>query len=319
MCIKKFLKTRPLKQWTTVCLIAFVGVSMTNCSDDDTYDDGAKSREELLEERFPGVADVTWSTENGLNKAEFLYDDEGTVTWFNDEGVWAMTQRKVGYDGLPAAVRNSFESGEYKDYPQNALYQFHFEGGENTYAICLVKDSRPTNLYYRENGELYRVGESIFRTYVPIILSETQQKAMNEKYPNAILLEARLADKDIPEIEDEIMSDLKSNGKIRINIVDGGIYKEVVFNKDKWEVTRWRFPFSFDTASNELKETFENLMADIADMENTTISETAIHEEWPDTNPWDLYYVVDENGEVRGVISIDPEGTTSPSLYIFNH
>ena len=58
---------------------------------------------------------------------------------------------------------------------------------------------------------------------------------MDEKYPNAILLEARLADKDIPEIEDEIMSDLKSNGKIRINIVDGGIYKEVVFNKDMWE------------------------------------------------------------------------------------
>ena len=311
MCIKKFLKTRPLKQWTTVCLIAFVGVSMANCSDDDTYDDGAKSREELLEERFPGVADVTWSTENGLNKAEFLYDDEETVTWFNDEGVWAMTQRKVGYDGLPAAVRNSFESGEYKDYPQNALYHFHFEGGENTYAISLVKDSSPTNLYYRENGELYRVGESIFRTYVPIILSETQQKAMNEKYPNAILLEARLADKDIPDLKNETHKTIGDEGDIRVNIIHDGVYKEVCFNGSNWTVTTYRTQINYESLDESIKDLVEEKLY-LIPTPNCSVSENIIYQERPKTDYY-IFFVFDPDGEWHGLINVALDGSSAGS------
>ena len=300
-----------------MCLIAFAGAGMVNCSDDDEPGDGAKSVEEMVDERYPGATDVTSGSENGLVKATFLYNGEENVGWLTGGGEWVMTQSKIAYEGLPSAVKSSFEGSEYANYPQNAVYKYDLEAGETTYVLSLIKDSRPTNLWYRENGELYRTAENIFKEQVPVVITEEQQKVLDEKYPNASILEARLTDRDIPEIEDEIVGDPVYSGQIRINIMDNGVYKEIIFNHNTWIRARWRFCAAPECLSDEVKEIIEEMFHNAVGFGNITISDTAIYDDLPNSNAWNYYNVVDKDTGMRAFVFIDPAGTVRPGSIVY--
>lgn len=70
-----------------------------------------------FEARFPEAQHITWGSAGNYLVAEFYLDNEGVkeecAAWFSPTGEWQMTEREMSYSSLPAAVRISFEAGEY--------------------------------------------------------------------------------------------------------------------------------------------------------------------------------------------------------------
>lgn len=131
-----------------VLILAFVGTSVSACSDDDDIDSTAVPAAVKTEfaGMFPHASGVDWEYQYGYYVADFTYSTFDTEAWFTRGGCWAMTEHDYDTvtDMLPSEVLFAFQESRYANYiVDDALY---YERSATSFCIIEVEDVAGTEL-----------------------------------------------------------------------------------------------------------------------------------------------------------------------------
>ena len=239
----------------TLLLALSVTWSLQSCDNDDDGSIAVPAElQSAFSSKFPNAANVKWETKSGYYVADF-YDGYEASAWFTQDGKWQMTETDIPYNALPQAVKTSFESSEYASWKRDDIDKLERTGVETVFVIEVEKQNQEVDLYYSADGTLIK---SIVDTdddnneHLPVQLTEAMKNFINEKYPNARIMEV--------DVEDD-----KNDwdfGFTEVDIIhfDSGlnrnVSKEVLFDKGgEWYSTSW------EVRRNELPAAVTNIIS----------------------------------------------------------
>lgn len=198
----------------------------------------------------------------------------------------------IPYNALPQAVKMSFENSEYASWKRDDIDKLERTGVETVFVIEVEKQNQEVDLYYSADGTLIK---SIVDTdddnseHLPVQLTEAMKNFINEKYPNARIMEV--------DVEDD-RNDWDF-GFTEVDIIHNGISKDVLFNQTgNWYSTSW------EIRQNELPEAVNNTL-------NNQYGEYRFDEaEYIEKADGSIYYRIElEKGDVDKVVNIGENGT----------
>lgn len=230
----------------TLLLVLGTAWSLHSCdNNDDESIDVPVELQNAFSSKYPNAANVKWENKSGYYVADF-YDGYEASAWFTQDGKWKMTETDIPYDALPQAVKTSFETSEYKSWKIDDVDKLEREGFETVYVIEVENQNQEMDLYYSVNGELIK---SVADTdndkdeYLPVQLTDVMKNVINERYPNAKIMEV--------DVEND-RNDW-DYGYTEVDIIHNGISKDVLFNQSgNWYSTSW------EVRKNELPDTVNN-------------------------------------------------------------
>ncbi len=156
-----------------------------------------------------------------------------------------------------------FENSEYASWKRDDIDKLERTGVETVFVIEVEKQNQEVDLYYSADGTLIK---SIVDTdddnseHLPVQLTEAMKNFINEKYPNARIMEV--------DVEDD-RNDWDF-GFTEVDIIHNGISKDVLFNQTgNWYSTSW------EIRQNELPEAVNNTIS-IINMENIVLTKRSI-------------------------------------------
>lgn len=235
--------------------------SLQSCDNND--DDSITVPAELqnaLSSKFPNAANVKWETKSGYYVADF-YDGYETSAWFTQTGKWQMTETDIPYKALPQDVRTAFEKSEYASWKKDDVDKLEREGVETVFVIEVENQNQEVDLYYSADGTLIK---SVVDTdddkngHLPVQLSETMKNFINEKYPNAKIM----------EIDVENDRNDWDFGYTEVDIIHNGISKDVLFDQTgNWYSTSWEVRQNVlpEAVSNTIKNQYGEYRFDDAE------------------------------------------------------
>lgn len=240
--------------------------------------------------KYPNAANVKWESKSGYYIADF-YDGYEASAWFTQDGKWKMTETDIPYDALPQAVKTSFEASEYKSWKIDDVDKLEREGFETVYVIEVENQNQEMDLYYSVNGELIK---SVVDTdndkdeYLPVQLTDVMKNLINERYPNAKIMEV--------DVEND-RNDW-DYGYTEVDIIHNGISKDVLFDQSgNWYSTSW------EVRKNELPDTVNNTIDN--QYGEYRFDDAKYIEKADDT----VYYRIElERGENELIVNIDING-----------
>lgn len=275
----------------TLLLALSVTWSLQSCDNDDDGSIAVPAElQSAFSSKFPNAANVKWETKSGYYVADF-YDGYEASAWFTQDGKWQMTETDIPYNALPQAVKTSFESSEYASWKRDDIDKLERTGVETVFVIEVEKQNQEVDLYYSADGTLIK---SIVDTdddnteHLPVQLTEAMKNFINEKYPNARIMEV--------DVEDD-RNDWDF-GFTEVDIIHNGISKDVLFNQTgNWYSTSW------EIRQNELPEAVNNTL-------NNQYGEYRFDEaEYIEKADGSIYYRIElEKGDVDKVVNIGENG-----------
>lgn len=215
------MKTRLL----LIFLLLTTGFAFACCSKDHNDYRPEATVIKAFETKYPKTGKVEWEQKSNYQVAEFRLNGQEAEAWFESNGTWMMTETDISLKNLPVAVQTAFNASEYKGWKVEDVDQIERVGMAVVYIIEVEQGEQETDLYYAENGALIKAvsDEDGNLQNRPEPLSEAIKNAIATKYPNARIL----------EVDQE-------KGGIEVDIIDGNIHKEVVFDKqNNWLSTSW--------------------------------------------------------------------------------
>ena len=258
----------------TLLLALSVTWSLQSCDNDDDGSIAVPAElQSAFSSKFPNAANVKWETKSGYYVADF-YDGYEASAWFTQ------------------AVKMSFENSEYASWKRDDIDKLERTGVETVFVIEVEKQNQEVDLYYSADGTLIK---SIVDTdddnneHLPVQLTEAMKNFINEKYPNARIMEV--------DVEDD-RNDWDF-GFTEVDIIHNGIPKDVLFNQTgNWYSTSW------EIRQNELPEAVNNTL-------NNQYGEYRFDEaEYIEKADGSIYYRIElEKGDVDKVVNIGENGT----------
>lgn len=273
-------------------LLLALGATWSLQSCDNNDDESINVPVELqnaFSSKYPNAANVKWESKSGYYIADF-YDGYEASAWFTQDGKWKMTETDIPYDALPQAVKTSFEASEHKSWIIDDVDKLEREGFETVYVIEVENQNQEMDLYYSVNGELIK---SVVDTdndkdeYLPVQLTDVMKNVINERYPNAKIMEV--------DVEND-RNDW-DYGYTEVDIIHNGISKDVLFDQSgNWYSTSW------EVRKNELPDTVNNT---IDNQYGEYLFDDAKYIEKADA----VYYRIElERGENELTVNIDING-----------
>ena len=201
-------------------------------------------------------------------------------------------QNREEVDVYKRQVKMSFENSEYASWKRDDIDKLERTGVETVFVIEVEKQNQEVDLYYSADGTLIK---SIVDTdddnseHLPVQLTEAMKNFINEKYPNARIMEV--------DVEDD-RNDWDF-GFTEVDIIHNGISKDVLFNQTgNWYSTSW------EIRQNELPEAVNNTL-------NNQYGEYRFDEaEYIEKADGSIYYRIElEKGDVDKVVNIGENGT----------
>lgn len=276
----------------TLLLALSVTWSLQSCDNDDDGSIAVPAElQSAFSSKFPNAANVKWETKSGYYVADF-YDGYEASAWFTQDGKWQMTETDIPYNALPQAVKMSFENSEYASWKRDDIDKLERTGVETVFVIEVEKQNQEVDLYYSADGTLIK---SIVDTdddnseHLPVQLTEAMKNFINEKYPNARIM----------EVDVEYDRNDWDFGYTEVDIIHNGISKDVLFNQTgNWYSTSW------EIRQNELPEAVNNTL-------NNQYGEYRFDEaEYIEKADGSIYYRIElEKGDVDKVVNIGENGT----------
>lgn len=206
-------------------------VAFTACNDDDDrYTPGNEVVKEF-QTKYPQAKKVSWETKAGYNVADFFNGDYETEAWFNEQGLWVMTETDIPYAALPAAVKQSFESSLYKNWHVDDVDKLERRDTDGPiYIIEVEQGETDVDLYYSETGTLIKEikDQDNEGGYQPVTIPEELVSFIKTNYPDALILEFD-----------------REKNTMEVDILDGKIHKEVTFSlANEWLQTEWEVRYA---------------------------------------------------------------------------
>lgn len=253
-----------------------------SCNDDDNYlPDDVVVR--AFESKYPEAARVEWEVKGGYKVADFRIGTYDTEAWFQTNGEWIFTETDVRFDELPEAVKSSFSSGDYASWRVDDVDKLERADAEVVYVIEVEQGNQDIDLYYSESGILVKaISDAVNNNYEPLSLSKEIIDEVSRMYPGAPIY------------------DFEREGVyIEVDILDGKVHKEVVFDNDgAWVYTEW------EVRTSDVPEV---VMATLnsGEYQNYRIDDVDIREK-----PDGLYYIFElESGNKEVYCTIKSDGT----------
>ena len=180
-----------------------------SCNKDDNHDSGpggvSRQLQEAFESRYPGATNVNWSAKGQYMVADFsLATTRATASssdhsaWFDNGGLWYMTETDIRFEQLPEAVKTAFQNSEYKDWRVDDVDKLEREGVETVYVIEVegVENDRQVeyDLYYSPDGVLTKkVADAPedydYGDYIPSKPVSGVDNYLQTNYPDARILD----------------------------------------------------------------------------------------------------------------------------------
>lgn len=132
---------------------------MASCSDDDEvkapdYQPNT-AVQTTFKQMFPKATNVLWSEKDDYGKASFLNDKTQTAAWFNDQGVWYLTDAAVATTDLPKVITDAIANSNYKNAKVVDASHIDRKDMVPAYVVEVTKNSKVEDLYFAEDGHLF--------------------------------------------------------------------------------------------------------------------------------------------------------------------
>lgn len=197
---------------------------MAACSDDDDdkknpdYQPGT-AVQTTFKQMFPNATNVLWSEKNDYGVANFLNSNTQTVAWFNQQGVWYLTETAVLTTAIPKVITDAIANSDYKTWKVVDASHLDRKDMIPAYVVEVTLNKSVEDLYYAEDGHLFETVE--------------QDHTGNEAQPTPVdqtilaMVKQQYASAKIVEIE--------TDDNIEVTLLDNGIYFDYILSKDyKW-------------------------------------------------------------------------------------
>ncbi|EOR99300.1 hypothetical protein C799_03180 [Bacteroides thetaiotaomicron dnLKV9] len=286
-------------------MAAGVVLTLAACENEEAPIGGANDVSRLaqiaLETKYPGASNVRWLTKGDYVVAVFsmpatraVSDTENDLAaWFDNGGVWYMTETDIPFTSLPQAVQEAFNAGEYAAAPWKVddVDKLERDGVEMIYVIEVEKKENgqetEVDLYYAPDGVLVKKvidsgNDYDYSDYIPSKPAASIEEYIQANYPGA-----RITDID------------REHGMTEVEILDGRICRELLFaGNGEWQYTKT------EVYSNEVPEAVKSSLAQseyaayrIDDIDHYKTAEGEFYR----------YDLESRNGDVK--VDITPEGT----------
>lgn len=252
-------------------LLLLVALGAMSCDDDDdnikNIPEGVRSS---FNERYPNAKQVEWEQKNGFYVADFRNDGCDTDAWFDNNGIWYMTETDVPFDALPEVVKSTFKSSQYGSWRVDDVDKLEKNGLELLYVIEAEQGEQEVALNYSADGVLVReiVGGDDDMHYPDPLPNSSVTEFILKKYSGAAIM--------------DIETDARG---VEVDIIHDGKSKEVLFDKSNvWVSTSW------EVAISSLPTAVQN----------------TVHTNYPNATIDDADYFEIASGAVYYLIELDP-------------
>ena len=183
---------------------------------------------------YPSATDVTWRVKGQYDIASFKLPASATrqastsqgdneidmEAWFvSQDGSWRMSKEsEIDFNQLPEAVQKAFKQSIYAEWKVDDVVCLEREGAETLYVIEVEQGNQEMHLFYSVDGILVRTKTDLDDDYEGQIVGSVPsfvQAFLQKTYPNARII----------EIDEE-------DGMIEVEILDGRIQREILFQQD---------------------------------------------------------------------------------------
>lgn len=197
---------------------------MAACSDDD---DDKKAPDyqpptvvqTAFKQMFPNATNVLWAEKDDYGVASFLNSNIQNKAWFNQDGVWYLTETTVATNALPAAIATAIANSDYKDWKKADAGKLDRKNMVPAYVVEVTQNDKVVDLYYTVDGHMFG--------------TVSQDKVGNDAYPNPVdepiiaMVKAQYPTAQIVN--------LQKGDNFRVTLLDNSIYFDYILSKDyKW-------------------------------------------------------------------------------------
>lgn len=284
-----------MKRLFILSALIVAAFSLTACNDDNGHAHVTSAAKQALLSMYPTATDIEWERRGGYSIAEFEMgtgdNRQDCTAWFDNKGVWYMTEFDIAYSALPDAVKSAFTSSDYASWQVDDVDMLERASAEVIYVIEVENESatpeREVDLYYSPEGVLVKAvvdapgTDNDYTDFIPSPIPQAIAYFIEAEYPMAQIIEV----------------DVNRN-TVEVDIVEQGIYRELLFDADyNWIQT------STDVRLSDVPEIVTAALA---------ASEFATYEiddiEFIETPSAEYYLFELENGESDVTLKINAEG-----------
>lgn len=114
--------------------------------------------------RYPDASDVKWSDKVSAFQAVFTLNKETITARYNSKGEWQSSTKRIGKDGIPAAVKDGLSKSMYagSEWELKTVTVRYLPGNVTQYILFVSKnDFSKKNLTFSSEGQLLRDGTTL--------------------------------------------------------------------------------------------------------------------------------------------------------------
>ena len=107
--------------------------------------------------RYPSAHDVTWEDKITAFQASFKLDTAKMTARYGNQGEWQGSEKKVGLEQLPAAVKDGFSKSKYADWSTSTVTIRYLPGDQTQYSVVIYKGNfQRKTLIFSSVGQLLK-------------------------------------------------------------------------------------------------------------------------------------------------------------------
>jgi hypothetical protein len=182
-----------------------------------------------FENKYPGALRVEWEVKNTYKVADFYFQSFEAEAWFENDGTWVLTETDIRFDDLPEAIKTAIAASPYASWRVDDVDKIERPHVATIYVIEVEQGKQEVDLHYAEDGVLIKeIVDGANNTHRPNTLSSVVIDKIAQMYPGAKIYEFE-----------------REGANLEVDIIDGKLHKEVVFNSDEeWVYTKWEIRVS---------------------------------------------------------------------------
>lgn len=194
------------------------------CSDDDDDKKAPDYQpnsavETTFKQMFPNATNVLWSEKDDYGVADFLNSQTQTVAWFNNQGVWYLTEASVATTAIPKVITDAIANSDYKNWKVVDASHLDRVNMVPAYVVEVTSNNNVEDLYYTETGYLFNTVEQEHtgNKAEPTPVDQTVLAMVKQQYPAAKIV------------------NIEKDNNYDVTLIDSNTYFDFILSSDyKW-------------------------------------------------------------------------------------
>ncbi|MBQ4163435.1 MAG: PepSY-like domain-containing protein [Parabacteroides sp.] len=131
---------------------------LPSCNDDNRVPDFVSTATlTVFEDKYPLAKDVEWKMLDNYVVVDFEQNQVDMEAWFDNNGVWYMTEIDVPFILIPDVIQGSFSQSQYATWRVDDVDMIERNTLDTVYVLEVEQGNKELDLYYSLNGILIDV------------------------------------------------------------------------------------------------------------------------------------------------------------------